>query len=91
MSHEIDLPVIDILLSTKCEIYSVHSSCRANIKQHSTTATHRWNRDSGSQVTGSAILSGSGRVTGLTRVFDPVLIFNMRPLALSLVSATGLG
>jgi len=44
------------------------------------STTQRWNRVSGSRVTGSAILAGSGRVTGqcVRPVFDPVLRFNMR-------------
>ena len=40
--------------------------------------TQRWNRVSGSRVTGSAILAGSGRVTGhcVRPGVDPVLSFN---------------
>ena len=39
----------------------------------------RWNRVSGSRVTGSAILAGVGsRVSVSDPVFDPVLSFNMR-------------
>ena len=42
----------------------------------------RLNRVSGSRVTGSAILAGSGRVESRVSisdpVFDPVLSFNMR-------------
>ena len=38
----------------------------------------KWNRVSGSRVTGSAILAGSGsRVSVSDPVFDPVLSFNM--------------
>jgi len=40
-------------------------------------ASQRWNWVSGSRVTGSAILAGSGRVMGRVSVSDPFLSFNM--------------
>jgi len=47
-----------------------------------TVTTQRWNRVSGSRVTGSAILAGSGRIGSRVSVsdpvFEPVLSFNMR-------------
>ena len=44
------------------------------------TGSQRWNLVSGSRVTGSAILVGSGRsrVSVSDPLFDPVLSFNMR-------------